>query len=43
MRMNRYFFIGMYTYNFVLVIVNALRINREKKVHYIPGIPFIKS
>ena len=33
----------MYSYNFVLIIINTFRINNEKKVRYLPSIRFIRK
>lgn len=35
------FFVIMYLYNLVFIIINTVRINKEKTVKYFPKIPFI--
>lgn len=40
--MNLIFFITMYLYNLIIIIINTVRINKEKNVRYYPKIRFIR-
>ncbi len=41
--MSHIFLVLMYLYNLVLIIINTLRVNKEKEVMYFPKIKFIRS
>lgn len=41
--MNLFVIVFLYAFNILMVVVNTLRINREKKVIYFPKIPFLRN
>ena len=41
--MNQIFLLIMYLYNLMLIIVNTVRIKKEKEVRYFPKIRFIRK